>query len=72
MFTGEQEDHQHHVHGTWALTIEVFPVTASLRQHLRAPSTFWRFNPRRPETWVENDVPGIVAFFLEALALRPG
>jgi hypothetical protein len=69
VFTGELEDHQHHVHRTWALTVEVFPVVASLRQHLRAPSTFWRFNPRRPDDWVANDVPGLMAFFEAALSL---
>ncbi len=58
MWTGEQEDWQHHVHGTWALTVEVFPLAASFRQHLRALSLFWRFNPRDPRPWVDNDVPG--------------
>jgi hypothetical protein len=69
-FTGEQEDFQHHVLRTWALCVETFPVGASLGQHLLAPTVFWRFNPRDPEPWVHNDVPGIVAFFLAALA-RP-
>lgn len=67
MFTGEQEDHQHHALRTWAVCVEVFPVLASYRQHLRAPSTFWRFNPRDPTPWIENDVPGLVAYFLTAL-----
>ncbi len=72
VFTGEQEDHQHHVHRTWAVCVESFPVLTSFRQHLRAPSTFWRFNPRDPQTWVENDVPGLVGFFDAALRLdRP-
>lgn len=71
-FTGEQEDHQHHAHGTWAACIEVFPLLASYRQHLRAPSVFWRFNPHDPDPWIANDVPGIVAFLSAALALpRP-
>jgi predicted deacylase len=70
-FTGEQEDHQHHAHGTWAACIEVFSIFASYRQHLRAPSTFWRFNPRDPEPWVRNDVPGVVAFLTAALDLGP-
>lgn len=68
-FTGEQEDHQHHVHGTWAVCVEVFPLLASFRQHLCAPSVFWRFNPRDPEPWVDNDVPGLVAYFGAALEL---
>ena len=43
---------------------------ASLRQHLRAPSLFWRFNPREPAAWVDSDVGGLAAFFHAALDLR--
>jgi murein tripeptide amidase MpaA len=72
VFTGEQEDHQHHNLDTWAACVEVFPILASYRQHLRAPSLFWRFNPRDPERWADNDIPGIVAFLTRALDLpRP-
>lgn len=72
VFTGEQEDHQHHGHDLWAACIETFPILASYRQHLRAPTTFWRFNPHAPAPWVDNDVPGLVAYFLAALDLpRP-
>ena len=71
-FTGEQEDHQHHVHATWAACIEVFPLLASYRQHVRAPSIFWRFNPHDPDRWIANDLPGVVAFLSAALDLpRP-
>jgi hypothetical protein len=66
-FTGEQEDHQHHAHRTWAICVEIFPIGATLRQHLRAPTIFWRFNPRDPLPWVENDVPGLAAYFSAAL-----
>lgn len=66
VFTGELEDHQHHVHGTWAICVEVFPWLASLRQHVRAPSLFWRFNPRDPKRWIDNDLPGVLAFFAAA------
>lgn len=72
VFTGEQEDHLHHNRRCWAVCVETFPVLASLRQSLRAPTTFWRFNPRTPAPWVDNDVPGILAFFDAALSLpRP-
>lgn len=71
VFTGEQEDHQHHAHRTWAVCVEVFPILASLRQHLRAPSLFWRFNPRDPRPWVDNDLPGLVAYLHAALDLGP-
>jgi predicted deacylase len=73
VFTGELEDHAHHVHRAWACCVELFPLLHSLRQHLRAPAPFWRFNPRRPEVYVENDLPGLVAYFLAALRRpRPG
>ena len=67
VFTGEQEDHQHHVHRTWAACIESFPLRASLRQHLSAPCTFWRFNPHDPARWTANDVPAVAAFLHAAL-----
>ncbi|MDY0002921.1 MAG: M14 family metallopeptidase [Polyangia bacterium] len=70
-FTGEQEDHQHHRYGTWAICVEMFPIMESLRQHLRAPSLFWRFNPREPRKWLENDIPGMVAYFHAALDEGP-
>lgn len=71
-FTGEQEDHQHHAHDTWAVCIEVFPLLASYRQHWRPPCTFWRFNPRDPRPWIDNDLPGVVAWLQAALqAPRP-
>lgn len=70
-FTGEMEDHQHHVHRTWAMTVECFPVGQSFRQHLFAPSTFWRFNPRDIGRWTSNDIPGVVSFFHAALDLGP-
>ena len=68
-FTGEMEDFQHHHHGIWAVCVETFSWRSSLRQHLRAPSLFWRFNPRDPRPWVDNDVPGIAAFLHAALDL---
>lgn len=66
-FTGEQEDHQHHVHDTWAVCVECFSLGASLRQYLRPPKTFWRFNPHDPRPWIDNDLPGIVAWLRAAL-----
>ena len=71
-FTGELEDFQHHAHGTWAVCVETMPILHSFRQHLLAPSLFWRFNPRAPEGWVANDVPGIVAFWRTALEEETG
>jgi hypothetical protein len=72
-FTGELEDYQHHHHRMWAACLETFTFGASVRQHLRAPSLFWRFNPRDVQRWCDNDVPAVAAFLLAALALpRPG
>lgn len=71
MFTGELEDYQHHVRATWATCVEVFPVLDSFRQHLFAPSLFWRFNPRDPGRYVDSDVPGVVGFFRAAIARGP-
>ncbi|HEY0715769.1 MAG TPA: M14 family metallopeptidase [Polyangia bacterium] len=69
-FTGELEDYLHHHLGTWAVCLETFPLLASLRQHILAPSVFWRFNPRDPRPHVDNDVAGIAGFFHAALDQR--
>lgn len=70
LFTGEQEDHQHHVHGTWAMTIEHYPLWVDVKRFLQR-NVFRRFNPPDPRAWVDNDVPGIAAYFRAALALPP-
>lgn len=67
-WTGEQEDHLHHAHRCWSICVETFTLRATVRQHLRAPTRFWRFNPRDPQPWIDNDVPGLVAYFAAALA----
>jgi hypothetical protein len=71
VFTGEQEDFQHHVLGTWAACIEVFPILASLKQGLRSSSLFARFNPLDAGRWIENDVGGVANFLLAALDQPP-
>lgn len=70
VFTGEQEDYQHHVLCTWAVCVEVFPIPASFRQHLWSPSLFWRFNPRDPAPYVASDVPGLHALLHAGLDLE--
>ncbi|MEO0606384.1 MAG: M14 family metallopeptidase, partial [Myxococcota bacterium] len=67
VFTGELEDWLHHVLGCWAVCIESFRVDESLRQHWRAPTTFWRFNPHDPDTVVARDAPAVRAM-LSAMA----
>lgn len=69
VFTGELEDHLHHTHGTWAMTIECFSVGQSIRQHARAPSLFWRFNPHDAAPIVNNDAPAVIAYLRAALEL---
>ncbi|HEY1100180.1 MAG TPA: M14 family metallopeptidase [Myxococcota bacterium] len=67
VFTGELEDHAHHVHGAWALTVEVFPLWRTFAQHLVAPSLFARFNPRDPAITVDDAVGGCLACVAAAL-----
>ncbi len=67
VFTGELEDHLHHVHHAWSLTVEVFPFWRSLAQHLWAPSIFQRFNPQDPGVAVDDAVAGGLACLLAAL-----
>ena len=67
VFTGEQEDWQHHALQTWAVCIESFPILASMKQNLFPDALFWRFNPKDPGPWVENDIPGICSYFFAAL-----
>jgi len=69
-FTGEQEDHQHHAHGTWAITVEHYPLWVDTKRFLQ-PNLFRRFNPPDPSRWIDNDVPGIAAYFRAARELPP-
>jgi hypothetical protein len=72
VFSGELEDWQHHVLGTWAVCVECFSLRETWRQHLRAPSTFWRFNPREPAPIVARDAAGVRAMLTASLAMpRP-
>jgi hypothetical protein len=71
LFTGEQDDHQHHVHGTWAITVEHYPLWVDTARFAQR-NTFRRFNPPEPRRWIDNDLPGITAYFRAALDLpRP-
>ncbi len=60
-FTGELEDFQHATHGTWAICVELWPLSAKLGM-VRSSELFWRFNPPDPSRWMANDLPGIAAF----------
>ena len=77
VFTGEQEDYQHHIMRCWSVCLETFPVSHSLRQSSPSRSIFWRFNPTEPQKWIHQDVAGIAAFLHAALSMprpprRPG
>jgi predicted deacylase len=67
VFTGELEDHAHHVHGSWALTVEVFPLWQSLTTKGSRPTLFSRFNPADPAPIVDDAVGGAIAYLLAAL-----
>ncbi|MDP2341351.1 MAG: M14 family metallopeptidase [Deltaproteobacteria bacterium] len=67
VFTGELEDHLHHVHRAWSLTVEVFPLWRSLARHVVAPSIFQRFNPADPQPYVDDAVAGCLSYLLAAL-----
>jgi hypothetical protein len=69
-YTGEQEDHQHHAHRTWAICVEHYPLWVDSARFLSS-ELFWRFNPRDPTHWIANDVPGLAAYFRAALAMTP-
>ncbi len=72
VLTGELDDWLHHEQDCWAITMESFSWMQSLRQHLRAPSLFWRFNPRAPGPTVKQDAAATLAWLKAALALpRP-
>jgi hypothetical protein len=77
VFTGELEDWLHHALGCWAVCMECFTVGESLRQHLRAPSAFARFNPADPRGVVDRDAPAVRAMLDQSLTMprpprRPG
>ncbi len=72
VFTGELEDWQHHALQCWSVCVESFTLGESLRQHVRAPTPFWRFNPREPLSVAERDAFGVRAALLTASRLpRP-
>lgn len=77
VFTGELEDWQHHTLRCWSVCVEHFSLLESLRQHLRAPTSFWRFNPREPHPIVHRDATAVRAMLsagaeLERPPARPG
>ncbi len=71
VFTGELEDHAHHVHGCWSLTVEVFPLWRSLVATHDRPTLFSRFNPAHPDHVVDDAVGGALAYLEAALRAPP-
>lgn len=72
VFTGELEDWQHHVLRCWGICVECFSLPETFWQHPRAPSPFWRFNPRDPGPVVARDAAGVRAALSASLQLpRP-
>jgi hypothetical protein len=77
VFTGELEDWQHHALRCWSVCVESFSLAESVQQHLRAPTGFWRFNPRHPVPVASRDASGVREMLTRALGLprppaRPG
>jgi len=68
VFTGELEDYQHHVLGCWAMCVECFSLPETFAQHLRAPTSFWRFNPRSPHEVAQRDARGVRSLLATAAA----
>ncbi len=66
-FTGEFEDYLHHALGCFATCVESYPVLESLRRAPPPTTVGRRFLPDVPAPWIENDLPGIVAYFEAAL-----
>lgn len=66
VFTGELEDWQHHELGCLSVCIESFALRESVQQHLRAPTGFWRFNPRDPTPTARRDAAGVRALLASA------
>ena len=70
-FTGEQEDWQHHQKDMWSVCIEHYALWACWTRFLRRDALFWRFNPVEPQVWVDNDLPGVAAYFRAAPTMPP-
>ena len=70
-FTGEQEDWQHHHQDMWSVCIEHYALWTSWTRFAKSQALFWRFNPVEPRVWVDNDVPGVAAYFRAALSTPP-
>lgn len=70
VFTGELEDWQHHCLGCWSVCVESFSWRESLAQHLRAPSGFWRFNPREPDAIARRDAAAVRALLQAAATME--
>lgn len=72
VFTGELEDWQHHALGCWSVCVESFSLRESVWQHLRAPTSFWRFNPRHPAPIATRDAVAVRAMLSHAATMpRP-
>lgn len=63
-WTGELEDTQHHLLGTWASCVELLTIKESFAQ--RADRNFWRFNPKDPQAHLIRELPRIASALLQA------
>lgn len=65
-WTGELEDMQHHLLGTWAVCVELMTIKEMLAQRAETDRLFWRFNPRDPELHAQRELPRIAAALQKA------
>lgn len=65
-WTGELEDMQHHLLGTWACCVELMTIKEMLAQRAEADRLFWRFNPKHPELHAKRELPRIAAALCKA------
>lgn len=65
-WTGELEDMQHHLFGTWACCVELMTIKEMLAQRAQADRIFWRFNPKDPERHAQREMPRIAAALQQA------
>ena len=70
-FTGELEDWLHYALGCWATCVELHPLWDSIVEVPLAANWAERFNPRSPETRLEEMTDGVSSWFAHARELSP-
>lgn len=66
LWTGELEDAQHHLLGSWACCVELMTIREMLAQRARGEALFWTFNPKDPQQHARRECLRIASAFLES------